>query len=724
MKLKLRMTLITGGMILIVIVIISSVLLMRARKLQQESAFDVMQNLSGMYAQEFRNKYENYLVVAKTIAGFMVNYQMIDETMRRSQFDEILYSAIDSNNDFLGIFTLWLPGRIDDRDEELANTPGTDASGNYMTWFSKHGGAIDKYALSEYGSYQEIFAILNNRNPVIADPHFDMIRAERKLVGRVSYPIVVNDEIVGRVGVNFDLIGSQLIIDGIKPYGVGKAAIISHDGSIVAISDLSGTGQNFSNVMLNTLGKEGIGEVNNALQSGNPVPIDTKNVILQVSPFVIEGTGTPWAFIANVPKTTVMENVNALTNFTIIVAIISIIVTSVIVFFMAGSIATPIINVTNTLKDISEGEGDLTRTINANAKDEVGDMAHYFNATIEKIRKLVASVKDQSVSLSGIGNELASNMTETAAAVNEITANIQSVKGRVVNQSLSVTKSNTVMEQITVSIDKLNGHIDKQTESVTRCSSAIEEMVANIQSVTQTLVKNVENVSKLSGASEIGRIGLQEVSGDIQEIAHESEGLLEINAVMENIASQTNLLSMNAAIEAAHAGEAGKGFAVVADEIRKLAESSGKQSKTISTVLKKIKNSIDKIIKSTSAVLNKFEDIDKNVKVVSEQEENIRSSMEEQGQGSQQILEAMNQLNNITQLVKSGSNEMLEGSRHVINESKNLEIVTQEITQGMNEMASGTDQINTAVSQVNNLSNDNRNHIDVLVKEVSKFKIE
>ncbi|MDR1215451.1 MAG: methyl-accepting chemotaxis protein [Treponema sp.] len=724
MKLKLRMTLITGGMILIVIVIISSVLLMRARKLQQESAFDVMQNLSGMYAQEFRNNYENHLVVAKTIAEFMVNYQMIDEAMRRSQFDEILYSVINSNNDFLGIFTLWLPGRIDSRDQELANTPGTDASGSYMTWFSRHDGDVTKYALSEYGAYQEIFAILNNRNPVIADPHFDMIRGERKLVGRVSYPIVVNDEIVGRVGVNFDLIASQRIIDGIKPYGVGKAAIISHDGSIAAISEQSGIGQNFSTVMLDMLGREGIGEVNNALQSGNPTPIDAKNVMLQISPFVIEGTGTPWAFIANVPKATVMENVNALTNFTIIVAIISIIVTSVIVFFMASSIATPIINVTNTLKDISEGEGDLTRTINAKAKDEVGDMAHYFNATIEKIKKLVASVKNQSVSLFDIGNELASNMTETAAAVNEITANIQSIKGRVVNQSLSVTKSNTVMEQITVSIDKLNGHIDKQTESVTRCSSAIEEMVANIQSVTQTLVKNVENVSKLSGASEIGRIGLQEVSGDIQEIAHESEGLLEINAVMENIASQTNLLSMNAAIEAAHAGEAGKGFAVVADEIRKLAESSGKQSKTISTVLKKIKNSIDKIIKSTSAVLNKFEDIDKNVKVVSEQEENIRSSMEEQGQGSQQILEAMNQLNNITQLVKSGSNEMLEGSRHVINESKNLEIVTQEITQGMNEMASGTDQINTAVSQVNNLSNDNRNHIDVLVKEVSKFKIE
>jgi len=114
----------------------------------------------------------------------------------------------------------------------------------------------------------------------------------------------------------------------------------------------------------------------------------------------------------------------------------------------------------------------------------------------------------------------------------------------------------------------------------------------------------------LQSSSEEGGHGLKEVSVDIQEIAKESDGLMEINAVMENIASQTNLLSMNAAIEAAHAGEAGKGFAVVADEIRKLAESSSDQSKTIGTVLKKIAESIKNITGSTDNVLKKFEAID------------------------------------------------------------------------------------------------------------------
>jgi methyl-accepting chemotaxis protein len=225
-------------------------------------------------------------------------------------------------------------------------------------------------------------------------------------------------------------------------------------------------------------------------------------------------------------------------------------------------------------------------------------------------------------------------------------------------------------------------------------------------------------------ASEVGRSGLQEVAADIQEIARESEGLLEINAVMENIASQTNLLSMNAAIEAAHAGEAGKGFAVVADEIRKLAENSGEQSKTISTVLKKIKDSIDKITRSTDSVLNKFEAIDSGVRTVSDQEENIRNAMEEQGAGSKQILEAIGQLNEITRLVKDSSTRMLEGSQQVIQESKNLDMVTQEITNGMNEMATGADQINVAVNRVNTISGENKGSIDILVKEISKFKVE
>jgi methyl-accepting chemotaxis protein len=420
---------------------------------------------------------------------------------------------------------------------------------------------------------------------------------------------------------------------------------------------------------------------------------------------------------------TVLAPVHNMMRITVIISIIMLAIMALAAVFLSKSITRPIISVTATLKDIAEGEGDLTKVIPEQGKDEITELSHYFNQTLGKIKNLIITIKNQATILSNTGNELSSNMTETAAAINQITANIRSIKSRVVNQSASVTETNATMEQITVNIDKLNGHVNNQTTSVSQSSTAIEEMLANIQSVTNTLIKNTENVNHLSSASEIGRTGLQEVATDIGEISRESEGLLQINSVMKNIASQTNLLSMNAAIEAAHAGEAGKGFAVVADEIRKLAESSGEQSKTIGTVLKKIKSSIDKITSSTENVLTKFEAIDNGVKTVADQEVNIRNAMEEQGQGSKQILGAIGRLNEITQQVKGGSMEMLEGSKEVIQESKNLERVTQEITGSMNEMATGTEQINAAVNRVNEISGKNRENINLLVQEVSRFKV-
>jgi methyl-accepting chemotaxis protein len=440
------------------------------------------------------------------------------------------------------------------------------------------------------------------------------------------------------------------------------------------------------------------------------------------TPFSAGKTTTHWTLAIGLPQQVINAPLFRMLRASVIISVILLLAMAAAAFLIARSISNPLKYMTGVVTGL--GEGDLTKQLTINRKDEIGDMAKVFNGTMGKIKTLVLTIKNQTTTLFDIGNELSSNMTETAAAINEITANIQSIKGRVINQSASVTETNATMEQITVNIEKLNGHVDRQSDSVAQSSSAIEEMLANIKSVSQTLIKNAVNVKELINASEAGRLGLQEVAADIQEIARESEGLLEINAVMENIASQTNLLSMNAAIEAAHAGEAGKGFAVVADEIRKLAENSGEQSKTISTVLKKIKDSIDKITNSTDNVLNKFEAIDSGVKTVSDQEENIRNAMEEQNAGSQQILEAIGQLNEVTRMVKDGSAEMLEGSQQVIQESKNLELVTQEITNGMNEMATGADQINVAVNRVNTISGENKESVDVLVGEVSKFKVE
>jgi methyl-accepting chemotaxis protein len=461
------------------------------------------------------------------------------------------------------------------------------------------------------------------------------------------------------------------------------------------------------------------------VQSGKPVFQPAWGWLISSYAPIPDSTGTPVGMVViDFPAEELVKTIRFEVLKQIVTGVVALAV-GIFIFFVFQRMIFGKLNAINIiLREISEGEGDLTRRIEIKRMDEIGELGSYFNLTLEKIKNMVTAIKIQTGSLLNVGQELSVNMEETASEVRKIDATIQSIMKKTINQSASVTQTGVAMEQVTRNIGRLNDQVTEQTGSVSRSSSAIEEMLANIENVTRTLERNSENVRQLAASSELGQESLQGVSRDVKEIARESEGLLQINAVMQNIASQTNLLAMNAAIEAAHAGDAGRGFAVVADEIRKLAEDSGKQSKNISSVLKKIKESIDLITNSVNTVLFQIQTIGEKVRIVSEQESGILNAMEEQSQGSQEILESVAKLNEITQSVKQGSAEMLAGSREVIQESKNLEKLSEEITAGMNEMTIGMDQINAAINRVNELSADNRNHIGSLVSEVSRFKVE
>jgi methyl-accepting chemotaxis protein len=375
------------------------------------------------------------------------------------------------------------------------------------------------------------------------------------------------------------------------------------------------------------------------------------------------------------------------------------------------------------LENLSSAKKDLTRRITICSVDEVGTVAGMVNSFCENMGAGVRDIKRGQGDLDVSGRKLEENASVMASSLTRISEAVEQVRARTEEQLHSVAESSAAVQQIAKNIESLDNSISTQAASMSQASAAVEEMIGNIASIGGVTEKMAFQFKTVGEAAAAGGAIQQESGAKINEIVGQSQALQEANRIIATIAAQTNLLAMNAAIEAAHAGEAGRGFSVVADEIRKLAETSSGESQKISAELKQIVETINHIVKNAKAAEQSFTQVSSRVDETGKLVQEVNNAIREQKDGAGQVMEALKVMNNVTAEVKTGSQEMNAGNESMLREIGSLHGHAREIAGSVSQMAEDINTVNTGAQEISGLALSNQTAITQISQIVDSFEV-
>lgn len=432
---------------------------------------------------------------------------------------------------------------------------------------------------------------------------------------------------------------------------------------------------------------------------------------------------TNWNVAVTVNQAELKGPLNSLRNRALLFGLGSTLLFAFMVFILTRRFMKPLVSVESAMTKIAEGDADLTLTLDIQGSNEVARIAHGFNHFIKgwagiilNIRRVVNDSKEVSQALEEI-------TADTVSSSQEISANIESITSQITTLDGFVQESSQSFESISEAMTSLDTTIHNQNSAIEQSSSAINEMMASIKNVGKVSGSKVDTLSRLQSTVSTGGELVDRTNSEISEIASRIDALLATNALIDQIAAQTNLLSMNAAIEAAHAGNAGRGFAVVADEIRKLAESSSKNAKTINQSLRDIISRVEQANSSSASMKSSYAEIEAEIGEMYHAFSEISSSVQELSTGSQEIIESITFLSQISSGVRDNSRNVIDLNQKIEKSMVNLRNVSVTVSEGIKEIIQGMHLINQSMERVRNQGSRLGDNVSQLSRETERFTV-
>lgn len=523
------------------------------------------------------------------------------------------------------------------------------------------------------------------------------------------------NEILGCVSIEILL---NTLTDMLSRFRIGKSGfimMIQDDGVILA--DPHDSNSNFKNI--SELKNTDIASFASKENGSGKVLLDGEKYLAYVH--TMQNENLNWKLVAFMKEKEVMSDFRAILFW------MSIIGAGLFVLFLFVSVVFAT-RITKPIRDMSEllkaaAQNDCTVRMDEKGNDEFSLLARDFNATFSTIAQSIRTVKDSANEMTEAGRSLAEHTTSSAGTLTQIDSGIAVIQGQATAQDAAVSEMVGAVDAITGAVESVTESAESQATSVDESMQAVKKITDNIDAVAGLFEQSGQLLDGMAAQTAEGRERLANVTATISQLVEKSSSILETSKVIQTIASQTNLLAMNAAIEAAHAGEAGKGFAVVADEIRKLAEHSNQEGKRAAEVIQESLEIINEMTEAGSTLGEAFDKVYECSDKVRAHENSMAEAMKTQRQSGAEVLNAVQAISEASSRTRASSKECVDKGQLLTEKLTQLDSVVEAIREGTYSMINGVKEISASVREMDAVAQQNKENIGTLLDEMSQFKV-